>query len=152
MARLLDMELTSKVIDNAESFAAFKSVLQSANLPVEDLDFNKHLLIGFYDGITLVATGGLEIYTQFALLRSLSVKFGIRGQSLGSSITEQLIDHAKTKSIAAIYLLTETAHAFFLKRGFQDVAREDVPQEIKASSEFSQICPTSAVCMVYKLK
>ncbi len=146
------MELTSKVIDDAESFTAFRSLLQSANLPTDDLDFTKHLLIGFYDGVNPVATGGLEIYNQFALLRSLSVKFGIRGQSLGSSITEQLINHARTKKISAIYLLTETAHAFFLKRGFQDVAREDVPQEIKVSSEFSHVCPTSAVCMVYKLK
>ncbi|MEO7992417.1 MAG: arsenic resistance N-acetyltransferase ArsN2 [Chryseolinea sp.] len=145
------MELTSKVINDAESFAAFRSLLQSANLPTDDLDFKKHLLIGFYDGVNPVATGGLEVYNQFALLRSLSVKFGIRGQSLGSSITEQLIDHAKAKKISAIYLLTETAHAFFLKRGFQDVAREDIPQEIKASSEFSHVCPTSAVCMVYKI-
>ena len=145
------MELTSKVIDDAESFAAFRSLLQSANLPADDLDFKKHLLIGFYDGIAPVATGGLEIYNQYALLRSLSVKFGVRGQSLGSTITEQLIDHAKAKSISAIYLLTETAHAFFLKRGFQDVAREEVPQEIKASTEFSNVCPTSAVCMVYKI-
>jgi len=135
-----------------ESFQAFRSLLQSASLPTDDLDFKKHLLIGFYDGITPVATGGLEVYNQFALLRSLSVKFGIRGQSLGSTITAQLIDHAKAKNIAAIYLLTETAHAFFLNRGFQDVAREDVPQEIKVSSEFNHVCPTTAVCMVYKLK
>jgi len=146
------MELTSKIIDDAESFSAFQSLLQSANLPSEDLDFSKHLLIGFYDGITPVATGGLEIYSQYALLRSLSVKFGVRGQSLGSTITEQLIDHAKTKNISAIYLLTETAHAFFLKRGFKDVSREDVPEEIKISSEFSHVCSTSAICMVYKLK
>lgn len=145
------MELTSKVIDDAESFTAFRSLLQSANLPADDLDFKKHLLIGFYDGVTPVATGGLEIYSQYALLRSLFVKFGIRGQSLGSTITEKLIDHAKAKGISAIYLLTETAHAFFLKRGFQDVVREAVPQEIKASTEFSNVCPTSAICMVYTL-
>lgn len=145
------MELTSKVINDAESFAAFRSLLQSANLPADDLDFNKHMLIGFYDGVNPVATGGLEIYSQFALLRSLSVKFGIRGQSLGSSITEQLIELARVNNISSIYLLTETAHAFFLKRGFQDVPREDVPTEIKASSEFNHVCPTSAVCMVYKV-
>jgi len=146
------MELTSKVIDNAESFETFRSLLQLANLPADDLDFKKHLLIGFYDGITPVATGGLEIYNPYALLRSLSVKFGVRGLSLGSTITEQLIGHAKSKGIEAVYLLTETAHAFFLKKGFRDVAREDVPQEIKSSSEFSHVCSTSAVCMVYKIK
>jgi amino-acid N-acetyltransferase len=146
------MELTSKIINDAESFNTFQSLLQSANLPSHDLDFNKHLLIGFYDGITPIATGGLEIYSKYALLRSLSVKFGVRGQSLGSTITEQLIDHAKAKNISAIYLLTETAHAFFLKRGFKDVAREDVPEEIKSTSEFSQVCSTTAACMVFKMK
>lgn len=146
------MELTSKVIDNAESFETFRSLLQSANLPTEDLDFKKHLLIGYYDGTTPVATGGLEIYNPYALLRSLSVKFGVRGLSLGSTITEQLIEHARAKGLEAIYLLTETAHAFFLKKGFRDVARQDVPQEIKSSSEFKHVCSTSAVCMVYKIK
>ena len=148
----MPMELTPKVITDSESLKAFRSLLQSSKLPVDDLDFSNHLLIGFYDGTEPVATGGLEIYGDYALLRSLSVKLGIRGQSLGSSITDHLIAEATKRKIKAIYLLTETAHVFFLKKGFKDISRNDVPDEVKASSEFSTVCPTTAICMYFDLQ
>lgn len=145
------MELTPRVIRDAESLADFRSLLQSSKLPADDLNFSNHLLIGFYDGAEPVATGGLEVYGNYALLRSLSVKMGIRGQSLGSSITDHLIAEAKKRGLKAIYLLTETAHVFFLKKGFKDVKREDVPDEVRSSSEFTTVCSTSAACMYIDL-
>jgi amino-acid N-acetyltransferase len=146
------MELTPKVISDAESLNAFRSLLQSSKLPTDHLDFSNHLLIGFYDGSEPVATGGLELYGNYALLRSLSVKLGIRGQSLGSSITDHLIIEAKKRNLKAIYLLTETARNFFLKKGFKDIGRDQVPDEVKTSSEFSSDCPTTAACMYFDLK
>ncbi len=145
------MTLTSKIINDTESFETFRSLLSSAKLPVEDLNFTDHLLIGYYQDNLPVGTGGLEIYGDYALLRSLSVQFGVRGKSLGSTITDQLIMHAQNHKLKAIYLLTETAHAFFLKKGFVDVARSAVPNEIKSSSEFSRVCSDTAVCMMYTL-
>jgi amino-acid N-acetyltransferase len=109
------------------------------------------LLIGFYDGAEPVATGGLEVYGDYALLRSLSVKMGIRGQSLGSSITDHLIEEARKRKLKAIYLLTETAHVFFLKKGFKDIERSKAPDEVKASTEFSNVCSQTAICMYYDL-
>lgn len=141
------MELTPKIISDPESFEAFRSLLKSSSLPADDLNFTNHLLIGFYHENEAVGTGGLEFYDDYALLRSLSVKLGIRGQAFGSSITDHLIDEAKKKKLKAIYLLTETAHAFFLKKGFKDVTRDAVPEVVKASSEFSKVCPTTAVVM-----
>jgi amino-acid N-acetyltransferase len=145
------MELTPKVIRDAESFQAFRSLLQSAKLPADDLNFDRHLLIGFYDGREPVATGGLEVYGTYALLRSLSVKIGIRGQSLGSTITDHLVAEARTRGLKAIYLLTETAHVFFLKKGFKDIDRKQVPAEVRSSSEFSNVCPDTAICMYFDL-
>jgi len=145
------MKLTPNIINDQESFEAFRTLLQSSSLPTDDLNFNNHLLIGFYHENDAVGTGGLEIYGDYALLRSLSVKVGIRGQAFGSFITDHLIDQAKQKKLKAIYLLTETAHAFFLKKGFSDVARADVPEEVKASSEFSKVCSTSAAVMKMEL-
>lgn len=145
------MELTPKIIQDTKSLDAFRSLLKSSKLPADDLDFANHLLIGFYDGTEPVATGGLELYGPYALLRSLSVKMGIRGQSLGSSITDHLIAEARKKKIKAIYLLTETARVFFMKKGFKDIDRNTVPDEVKASSEFSTVCPTTATCMYLDL-
>lgn len=141
------MELTYKLIDDADSFNAFRSLLKSSNLPADDLDYKKDLLVGYYEGDALVGTGGLEIHGSYALLRSLSVKLGIRGKSVGTTITEYLLDEAKKKKLKAIYLLTETARGFFQKKGFKDIARDAVPDEVKASSEFSEVCPTTANAM-----
>jgi amino-acid N-acetyltransferase len=58
------------------------------------------------------------------------------------------LDEAKKKKLKAIYLLTETARDFFQKKGFTAVHREQVPEEVKASSEFAHVCPTSAVVMM----
>jgi amino-acid N-acetyltransferase len=142
------MELEYKIINTAESFEAFRSLLKASNLPADDLNFKKDLLVGYYEGNALVGTGALEIYGDFGLLRSLSVKLGIRGKAVGTTITEFLIQEAKKKNLKGIYLLTETAHGFFIKKGFQDIARDKVPSELKVSSEFSHVCPESAACMV----
>jgi len=145
------MDLEYKVISDAGSFEAFRTLLKSSNLPADDLDYKKDLLVGYYEEDSLVGTGGLEVYGPYALLRSLSVRMGIRGKSVGTAITEFLLEEAKKKKLKAIYLLTETAHGFFLKRGFRDIKREDVPEEVKASSEFSHVCPTSAAVMVFNV-
>lgn len=145
------MELTYRLIKDAESFEAFRVLLKSSGLPADDLDFNRDLLVGYYEGDELVGTGGLEVYGPYALLRSLSVKMGIRGKAVGSTITEFLLEEAKKQKLKGIYLLTETAHGFFLKKGFVDVSREAVPEEVKKSAEFSKLCPGSAAVMVLHL-
>jgi amino-acid N-acetyltransferase len=145
------MDLEYKLIADQHSFEAFRNLLKSSSLPADDLDYKKDLLVGYYEGDVLVGTGGLEIYGPYALLRSLSVRMGIRGKSVGTTITEFLLAEAKKKNLKALYLLTETAHGFFLKKGFKDVKREEVPDEVKASSEFSRVCPTSAAVMVLSI-
>jgi amino-acid N-acetyltransferase len=145
------MELVYKLIQDKESFDTFRNLLKASNLPADDLDYKRDLLVGYYEGDALVGTGGLEIYGQYALLRSLSVKLGIRGKSVGTTITEFLLEEAKKKKLKAIYLLTETAHGFFSKKGFKDISRDQVPEEVKASSEFSHVCPVSAAVMCLTL-
>lgn len=141
------MELTYKLIEDTEHFEAFRSLLKASNLPADDLNYKRDLLVGYYEGDELVGTGGLEVHGHYALLRSLSVKFGIRGKAVGTTITEYLLTEAKKRKIKAVYLLTETARGFFKKKGFMDVPRNEVPEEVKSSSEFSHVCPTTAVVM-----
>jgi amino-acid N-acetyltransferase len=146
------MDLEYKLIADEESFEGFRHLLKSSNLPADDLDYKKDLLVGYYENDALVGTGGLEIYGTYALLRSLSVKLGIRGKAVGSTIYDYLVTEAKKRELKAIYLLTETAHGFFLKKGFTDIRREMVPDEVKASSEFSHVCPTTAAVMMLPIK
>lgn len=141
------MNLEYRMIEDEQSFETFRSQLKSSNLPADDLDYKRDLLVGYYEGDDLVGTGGLEVYGPYALLRSLSVKMGIRGKSVGSTITEYLLEQAKKKNLKAIFLLTTNAQGFFQKKGFAEIKRELVPNEVKASSEFSNVCPTSAAVM-----
>src|SRR6218665_3390223 len=73
----INMELTYKLIRDSATFEAFRSQLKASDLPADDLDYTKDLLVGYYEGDQLVGTGGLEVYGDYALLRSLSVKMGI---------------------------------------------------------------------------
>jgi amino-acid N-acetyltransferase len=146
------MELTYKLIADERAFDSFRSLLKNSGLPADDLDFKKDLLVGYYEGDELVGTGGLEVHGTHALLRSLSVKFGIRGKSVGTTITDFLVTEAKKRNLENIFLLTETARGFFLKKGFVEVERDAVPEAVKGSSEFSHVCPTSAVVMQLPLR
>lgn len=141
------MELTYKPIHDEQAFEAFRALLKSSGLPADDLNYQKDWLVGYYEGQDLVGTGALEIYGEYALLRSLSVKLGIRGRDVGTTITDYLITEARYRKLKAIYLLTETARGFFVKKGFSEVARDTVPQPLMAASEFSKVCPQSAVVM-----
>ncbi|HEU5148084.1 MAG TPA: arsenic resistance N-acetyltransferase ArsN2 [Chryseosolibacter sp.] len=146
------MELTYKLIKDTESFEAFRALLKSSGLPADDLDFNRDLLVGYYEGDELVGTGGLEVYNSYALLRSLSVKMGIRGKAVGSTITEFLLNEAKKRKLKGVFLLTETAPGFFLKKGFSEVSRDAVPAEVKDSEEFANLCSKSATVMALHLQ
>ena len=44
------MELQYKVINDPESFEVFRSLLKASNLPADDLNYKKDLLIGYYEG------------------------------------------------------------------------------------------------------
>ncbi len=46
-----------------------------------------------------------------------------------------------------LYLLTTTAKDFFNKEGYIVVNRDEVPEPIKNSSEFSSVCPSTAIVM-----
>ena len=76
---------------------------------------------------------------------------GIRGKAVGSTITEFLLNEAKKRKLKGVYLLTETAPGFFLKKGFTEVSREAVPAEVKRSEEFANLCSQSATVMALDL-
>ena len=145
------MDSPLRVIEDEENFQAFRSLLKSSSLPADDLNFKKDLLVGYYEDGNMVGTGALEVYGQYALLRSLSVKLGTRGKALGTAITEHLIAEARKRNLKGIYLLTEKAHGFFQRKGFQDIPRAEVPESLKASSEFSHVCPDTAVAMHFDI-
>ncbi|WP_135827212.1 GNAT family N-acetyltransferase [Halorussus ruber] len=86
------------------------------------------------------------------LLRSVAVEESARGAGYGTAICEQLLDRARAADLGEVFLLTTTAEEFFADLGFERVEREQVPDSIRASAEFSDLCPDSATCMRTNLK
>lgn len=145
------VSMDAQIVNQTQSLNDILPLLKSNKLPYDDIQLDNNLFISYKDESgKIIGSGGLEFYSMYALLRSVAVDQSERGKAVGTEIVNDLLDRAKRKSIKEIYLLTETAHDFFKKRGFADVPREDVPSEVKASSEFSSVCPVSAVCMVYR--
>lgn len=143
--------MRAKVVDHNNSLDEILSLLKSNKLPYRDVKLENSLFVSYHDeNGKVIGSGGLEFYSMYALLRSVAVDETQRGKAFGKEIVNDLLNRAKGKSTKEIYLLTETAHDFFLHRGFSDISREEVPVEVKASSEFASVCPVSASCMIYR--
>lgn len=129
------------------------NLLSASDLPTADLTAQhmSHFFGCVSDG-ELKGVVGLEIYSKVALLRSLAVAEEVRGSGLGRRLVECAERHARDRGIKSLYLLTTTAETFFLRRGYARVSREEAPEAIKNTKEFSGICPVSSAFMVKHLK
>jgi amino-acid N-acetyltransferase len=122
------------------------NLLQQHGLPVSDIDDDK-LLYLLMDGDKIIGTAGLEIFEDCALLRSVSVKKEEQGKGYGKVINEQIEKYVKESGINCLYLLTTTAKDFFDKQGYCAIKREESPEVLKQTAEFTSLCPSSAVVM-----
>jgi N-acetylglutamate synthase-like GNAT family acetyltransferase len=104
-----------------------------------------------HDGATIVGCAALERYGEHALLRSVAVDAHLRGQGWGQRLTHAALDLARTAGVHKVYLLTETASAFFPRWGFRPIARAAVPAAVQQSVEFTHACPASALVMAVTL-
>ena len=134
------------IIAKGNLLKAVVDLLQENNLPVSDLGADKHLFALIQNDM-IVGTGGLEFFEECALLRSVSVKKSLRGKGLGQIISKELEEISRQKGIDCLYLLTDLAKDFFSKEGYREIEREDIPISIKNTSEFSSVCPASAIVM-----
>ena len=124
-----------------------KSILKNASLPFEDIE---HVLNGFLllkVESVIIGTVCLEKHDSYGFLRSLAVISSKQKKGYGNILYDAVIEKARNENIYEIYLLTETADTFFRKKGFTEINRKDVPQPIRNTSEFSYLCPDSAICM-----
>lgn len=137
----------------ATDAAAITNLLQSNGLPVSDV--TAAVLSGFLlaeDEQGLAGTVAIEVFGPTGLLRSLCTRQDLRGTGLGSALLATILEQARSQKVNRLYLLTESAGAFFAAHGFQKAERADLPAEIKATAQFRNLCPGSAVCMLKELK
>ncbi|MHA2379626.1 MAG: arsenic resistance N-acetyltransferase ArsN2 [Candidatus Thorarchaeota archaeon] len=91
----------------------------------------------------LIGCVGLEVYENYALLRSLAVHPDFQRKGIGKQLVSRIIERAKVRGIDQLYLLTDTAEDFFRRLEFELVARQDVPAIVRQSIEFTTLCPSA---------
>ena len=124
------------------------TLLSDCGLPFEDLA-DEHLEHFFGCGEEDSPRGvvGLEIYGSVALLRSLAVAQSARGLGCGRTLVATAEHHARARGVKEIFLLTTSAGPLFEALGYEVAPRESAPEAIRATSEFSTVCPASATFM-----
>jgi amino-acid N-acetyltransferase len=130
-----------------------EELLELTELPIDGVslhidDFFVAKTEGYQKNISsIVGCVGLEIYGEDAVLRSLAVHPEYQGKGIGKTLILKITEYAKKKSVKMLYLLTTTAEDYFPVHGFQFTSRDDIPQTILNSPEFSSICPSSAISL-----
>lgn len=128
------------------------ALLTRAELPTADLTAARMTdFLVVRDGRGLVGAVALETHGAAGLLRSLAVSPAARGTGLGKELVAALEAHARRRGLAELWLLTTTAAPFFAKLGYRTTDRAGAPEAVRGSSEFTALCPSSAVCMTKAL-
>ncbi len=129
-----------------------RDLLQAAALPSADLT-HAHLEHFFGCGDEGAPQGvvGVELHGENALLRSLAVGENARGRGCGKALVDRAERYALERGARRMFLLTTTAERFFERIGYARIARDRVPETIRATQEFAALCPDSAAVMAKDL-
>lgn len=130
---------------------AVAALLTRAGLPLDGAHAHLDDFVLAFRGTRLAGCAGLERYGQAALLRSVAVSAPERGAGVGRALVARALDHARAAGAREIVLLTETAADYFARLGFAAIAREAVPEAVRASAEFTGACPETATVMTLRL-
>lgn len=124
-----------------------KNLLSSQHLPAKDISPQLEHFFIVRENDSVIAVGGLELYDQYALLRSMATHPAHRKKGIAGNLVNHLLQYARGLNIHSVFLLTETAEQFFLGKGFQKIDRNAAPAAIQQSSEYCSVCPASAALM-----
>ena len=115
-----------------DEIPAITQLVAAADLPPLFVEpYIDGFLVAERDG-ALLACGGVEIYDDCAVLRSIVVADTTRGLGLGRRLAEALAEQARTAGATELYLFTENAHDFWLHLGYIDVPLDDWAQPPRA--------------------
>jgi N-acetylglutamate synthase-like GNAT family acetyltransferase len=123
------------------------ALLEANKLPLDGAQDNLATYLLAIQGQEIVGTAGAEIYGDIALLRSVAIKPGLQRQGVGKQLVSRLLQEAKRRQIAKVYLLSVTAPEYFAQFGFKRGPRENAPAALHASAEFQGACPACAALM-----
>lgn len=132
---------------SANDLREIETLLRATDLPVEGLEpFLDTVMVSRSRG-AIIGCAALEIYADAALLRSVAVNPGWQGRGLGAELVDKAVRLAQSRGVRTMFLLTTTASEYFSRLGFAPCAREEAPEAMRASAEFTTLCPATATAM-----
>ncbi len=133
--------------------AAIAELLSASRLVAldETAQFGPQYAVAVDGAGIVVGVAGYERYGADILLRSVAVAAPWRSTGIGARLTADRIAHARAQGCEAAYLLTDTARGYWERHGFSRVDRQEAPEAITHSHEWSAACPASATAMFRRL-
>ena len=127
--------------------AAVETLLAASGLPLDGVREAFGTFVVAESGTDVVGVAGLEVCCDNALLRSVAVRPEWRSHGVGRALVTRVISDAESRGIRALYLLTTTADRYFPTFGFRTITRDEVPADVRETSEFGGACCASATVM-----
>lgn len=124
-----------------------RALLAANDLPTDDLGDPTIALYGAMHEGRLAGVIGLQSLAGAGLLRSLAVDASLRDRGLGGRLCQHVFHEARARGLGELWLLTTSARDYFARRGFDVIAREHAPDALRATAQFTSLCPSSAVVM-----
>ena len=132
-----------------QDLPAVLALLGDVALPTEGVAEHFHDFFVVDDGSRIVASSGLELHGEAALVRSLAVAADTRGIGIGGGILRRALYEVRDCPLG-VYALTTSAEAYLARFGFERVPRGLVPQALFESRELQDACPASAAVMRWR--
>ena len=130
-----------------DDLAAVERLLTASKLPLDGVaEALPSFVVAEAEG-AIVGVAGLETCCDNALLRSVAVEPAWRSRGAGRALVTHVIAEAESRGLRALYLLTTTAERYFPSFGFREIARDQVPDDVRETAEFRSACPASATVM-----
>lgn len=141
--------ITTPVIRSAtpSDLPAVERLLSASSLPLDGVREAFSTFVVAESGGDVVGVAGLEQSGEDALLRSVAVHPDWRSQGVGRALVTRVISDAEARGLRALWLLTTTAERWFPGFGFHAATRDEVPDGLRATPEFTGACPASATVM-----
>ena len=128
------------------------SLLSGSGLPISDIATSRiDFIIATNSENTIIGCIGVEQFDSHALLRSFAVNKEYRNLQIGTGLYNRLLSYSAQSGILELHLLTTTAERYFASKGFISSKRENVPDSIKTTTEFTSICPSSSAYMSLRI-
>jgi amino-acid N-acetyltransferase len=131
----------------ADDLPEIRALLAASGLSADGLDALLDTTLISRSRGKIIGCAALEMFGAAALLRSVVVDVGWQARGLGAELVDKAIRLAQGRDVSEMYLLTTTAADYFARHGFTRCMRDDAPEAMRRSVEFTTLCPASAVAM-----